>query len=274
MNKVQKLKRLKHQRQKAAFDHKVKANKKKTIDKLLRHGFQEDTQSFNFIIGIDSRSLNNPAVVHNWRENILHYLVNNHFDKPHSRIALNDYDLVEIEGIVSDVIWDKKKKMPRILVDRPQIIAAQATEHSPWQIVNRSFDSHIWLMGDQIIGTTDDFPNVITVTPGDVIKFQGLINSYQTKQNGFYIYKTGITQVIISACGVYAKNYASKKSKGDIYSGFNRHGDWVLKIKHLPHISQIKAYLNKKVNIEYYYQKSNYSNYYERMKEGTKNRDQ
>lgn len=262
----QKLKKLKHQRKKACYQQQAKAKHDETVKKLYDHEFQKDTKKRDFIIGIDSRELNDARIVHEWRLSMLNYLVNNRFEKQHRRVGLQDYQMVEIQGVVSDVIWDQKKDSPRILIDRPHIIGAKSNDNLPWREVDRTFDSHLWIMASDIIGTIDDFPNVFTVTPGDVIQLQGEVKTYRSKQNGFYVYKTGITNVVINACGVFARNYASKKSAGDIHSHFNRHGDWVLKVKNLPHLSEFKKYAKQPApDIELKYKKSIYPRYYERM---------
>lgn len=262
----QKLKKLKHQRKKDDYQKQVKAKNDELLKKLYNHKFQEDTKKRDFILGIDSRRLDEPALVHSWRVAILNYLVNNRFDKQHNRISLQDYQLVEIQGVISDIIWDQKKDAPRILIDRPRIIGAKSNDSLPWREVDRTFDSHLWIMASDIIGTVDEFPDVFTATPGDAIQLQGEVKTYRSKQNGFYVYKTGITNVVINACGVVARNYASKKSIGDIYSHFNRHGDWVLKLKGLPRLSEFKKYINQPApDIEIKYKKSNYPHYYERM---------
>ena len=166
----QKLKKLKHDRQKDSYRKQAKAKHDEIVKKLYQHEFQKDTVKRDFIIGIDSRELNDARIVHQWRLAMLDYLVNNRFEKQHRRVGLQDYQMVEIQGVVSDIIWDKKKDLPRILIDRPRIMGAKSNDNLPWQAVDRTFDSHLWVMSSDIIGTLDDFPNVLTITHGDVMQ--------------------------------------------------------------------------------------------------------
>lgn len=225
-------KRLLHHRKKIQYQKHYQEIQQQKEQKLLNHGYNGKERFLGLSIRVDT--LKDPEELHNYRNMVLDYTSNNQRSKATSRITLQEFATVEVNGLVTDV-KDNGNGYYQLLVDHPTIVnGVFKGESREIQRINRLLDSHIWISVNSIIGYNNQEMHYLpTISIADTIRFVAHVKTYKGRVGNHYVTKYGLTDICIKGCGIPIQG----RNQVYLKSMFNRFGDWVIRFTSLPDIS-------------------------------------